>query len=112
MSNVAESASCTGPKRKKLWIKYHKEVSSQEFVAKWKEFACEIGVRVTALFFQHITDDLFNAILKEKIQYTRNNDINELPDLAYEEQSAVHYVGGYVLGLRRLCRHNFGHNGH
>ena len=64
LSNVAESASCTGPKRDKLLIKYHKEVSSQEFVTKWKEFACEIGVRVTALFFQHITDDLFNAILK------------------------------------------------
>ena len=87
-------------KEKKLWIKYHKEVSSLDFVAKWKEFACEIRVQVTALFFQHITDDVFNAILKEKFgvsQYTRDNDVNELPDLTYEEQNAVHYVGGYVL---------------
>ena len=109
LSNVAESASCTGPKREKLWIKYHKEVSSQEFVAKWEEFACEIGVRVTALFFQHITDDLFNVILKEKIgvsQYTRDNDIDELPDLAFEEQYVVHYVGSYVLHALKKSKGN------
>ena len=111
LSNVAESASSrsTGLKREKLWINYHKEVSSPDFVAKWKEFACEIGVRVTALFFQHITDDLFNAILKEKFgvsQYTRDNDVNELPDLTYEEQNAVHYVGGYVLHALKKSKVN------
>ena len=69
-------------------------MSSTDFAAKWKDFAHEIGVQVTALFFQHITDNLrINAIMKDKFgvsQHTCDND--DLPDLTYEEQNAVHYM--------------------
>lgn len=77
------------------------------FVAKWKEFSCKIGVQVTALFFQHITDDLFDVILNEKFGVSQcTNDNDELPDLTYEEQNAVHYIGGYVLHALKTSKGN------
>lgn len=107
LNNIVESGtSSTGLKREKLWINYHRKVSSPDFVAKWKEFACEIGVQVTSLFLQHITDDLFNVMLNEKFGVSQCTYDDELPDLTYEEQNAVHYVGGYVLHALKKSKGN------
>ena len=89
----------TGVKKEKLWINYHKTTSSSEFASQWKDFSREIGVTMTPLFYQHITDEVFNFLLKDEFGLSKPTTVEDeqIPRLTYEEENAVYYVGGYIL---------------
>lgn len=88
-----------GINREKLWVNYYKEISSNEFTSKWNDFCGKIKVTVMPLFYQHITDEIFEYLLKDEFDLNGPIGIeeNQTPPLTFEEENAVHFVGGYLL---------------
>ena len=85
-----------GINREKLWVNYHKETSSNEFASKWNNFCSKIKIVMTPLFYQHITDEVFEYLLQDEFDLNGPTGIEEgqTPHLTFEEENAV---GGYVL---------------
>lgn len=60
-------------------------------------------IHVTTFCFHHITDDVLTAILQFGNAECVCDDGDDLPELTYEKQNAVHYFGSYVFhGLKRV----------
>ena len=94
----AKKRNAEGINREKLWVNYHKETSFIEFTSKWNDFCSKIKVVMTPLFYQHITDEIFEYLIKDEFDLNGPNGFEEqTPHLTFEEENAVHFVGGYVL---------------
>ena len=61
---IAETAK-RSMNKEKLWINYHELTASKLFVTKWEAFLVECSVKVPPLLYQHITDELFEDIIKK-----------------------------------------------
>ena len=88
--------------KEKLWIKFHELTVSIAFAKKWEDFGVTLHVRtIPPLLYQHITDVLFEATIKECVSSaTSQSAIGGAIDtavLTYEEENAVYYIGGYVV---------------
>ena len=87
--------------KEKLWISYHELTSSKLFVTKWEAFLAGVGGKVPPLLYQHITDELFEDIIKKSFGLSSKLPASEsaanIEALSNEEENTIHYVGGYVL---------------
>lgn len=104
LTTVVESARCKtsgqNVDRETLWIKFHELTSSEDFVAKWEEFVKNVNTTVPPLLYQHLTDEIFEGIIKKFCGSPTSNDTAPEEDtvvLSNEEENAIHYVGGYVI---------------
>jgi len=97
LKKIVADACKRGINREKLWSSFHQKTSSEEFTTKWENFALQLGVRVSPLFYQHITDEIFNELIKNTFEVQTRTNILEKTTLSFEEENVVHYVGGYVL---------------
>ena len=88
----------------KLWNNYHRLTTSQVFKTNWEEFLGICDVDKEPMIYQHITNETFTKLIEQSVQSKdivseqndeQNND--EEPSLAYEEENAVNYVGGFVI---------------
>ena len=88
--------------KEKLWITYHELTSSKLFMTKWEMFLANVNEMVPPLLYQHITDELFEDVIKKSIDSEapvsdHENSMNDVITLNDEEENAIHYVGGYVI---------------
>ena len=95
--------------KEKLWIKFHELTASTEFANKWETFASKLGIgTVSPLLYQHITDVIFESIIKESMNISTVGFTGAMQDcgLTFEEESAIHYVGGYVIRQLKIDKAN------
>ena len=84
----------------KLRSKYHQLTTFEAFNGKWINFLGLLKVDKEPLFYQHVTDEMFEMRIKEIV-----NSSTPQPEvcsedsgmLTFEEENAVRYVGGYVI---------------
>ena len=87
----------------KLWSTFHQTTLSSSFEDKWAVFLISVGLEKDPLFYQHITDEIFNLLIKQRIKMPSQESQLEENDemfeemLTFEEENAVRYVGGYVI---------------
>ena len=99
---IAETAKHSMNKEK-LWISYHELTASELFVTKWEAFLVDCSGKVPPLLYQHITDELFEDIIKKSFGTSTKLPASEsaanVETLSNEEENAIyiHYVSGYVL---------------
>ena len=97
---IAETAKHSMNKEK-LWISYHELTASKLFVTRWEVFLVKCSEKVPPLLYQHITDELFEDIIKKSLGVSTKLPASEsatnVEALSNEEENAIHYVGGYVL---------------
>ena len=83
----------------KLWGIYHETTSSKFFREQWELFLDYAQQLKEPLFYQHITDVVFECLVKEAVVVPEagpgNDEHEEM--LTFEEENAVRYVGGYVI---------------
>ena len=78
-----------GINREELWVDYHKETPSSEFASKWNDFCGKLKAKaVTSLFYQHVTDEIFEFLLKEEFGLIKPSHIEEdqTSSLTFEEE--------------------------
>lgn len=92
-----------GINRDKLWVNYHNLISINEFSSKWNDFCDKMEVPMMPLLYQHITDEVFEFLLREEFEFVEPTGIEEeqVISLTYEEENAVHFIGGYVLRVMK-----------
>ena len=82
----------------RLWSTYHQLCISGTFEANWEHFLTGAKLCKEPIFYQYITDQTFEALIKNKL--STKDQIGSSGDqekLTFEEENAVRYVG------RRLC---------
>ena len=82
-----------------MWEKYHQIRSSDQFVARWKQFLQLSGARASPTLFQHITDIIFNHLIEKHFPTCTTpatQSTEDIPSLDYNERNAVRYISGYI----------------
>ena len=85
--------------QEKLWSTFHQTTLSPSFEEKWETYLISVGLAKEPLFYQHITDEVFNLLIKQNIKIPDKECMLEEYEqmLTFEEENAVRYVGGYIL---------------
>jgi len=65
---------------------------------KWESFLTHEDQLKEPIFYQHISDEIFERLIKETVTSPEESEVTEDYDelLTFEEENAVHYVGGYI----------------
>ena len=71
--------------------------SSKQFCGKWREYLELLNLINEPLFYQHLTLTLFDWILSDKFKNDARRSETSAVEFTYEEESAIRYVGGYVI---------------
>ena len=112
VKSVQDSTSAQRFNREKLWIKFHELTISIEFAKKWESFASNLSIdTVSPLLYQHVTDVIFESIIRESLSmspvaHTTSTEATQDAGLTFEEENALHYVGGYVIRELKLDKAN------
>jgi len=73
------------------------------FTSHWKEFISAVGVNTTPLLYQHVTDEIFNRLIKKPFGLHQDKDKqDEKSVLSSEHEDTIHYVGGYILHKMKI----------
>ena len=85
--------------QEKLWSTFQQTTLSSSFEEKWETYLISVGLDKEPLFYQHITDEVFNLLIKQNIKIPDKECMLEECEemLTFEEENAVRYVGGYIL---------------
>ena len=78
--------------QEKLWSTFHQITLSSSFEEKWEMYLISVGLTKEPLFYQHITDEVFNLLIKQNIKIPDKECMLE-EMLTFEEENAVRYVG-------------------
>ena len=79
--------------KEKLWIKFHELTASTEFANEWETFTSKLGIgTLSPLLYQHITDVIFESIIKESISsstvgFSTSTGATQDCGLTFEEES-------------------------
>ena len=82
--------------QEKLWNKYHMIISSESFKISWETFLSDLQLEKEPVFYQHVTDETFDILIKKAVVPIAAPMTNSPVSLTYEEENAVRYVGGYI----------------
>ena len=77
----------------KMWEQYYVLRSTDEFADNWAAFLLSSGVKPSPTLYQHITDSVFNHLIKEHyiMEHTQDQDTGT-PTLDYNAKSALRYI--------------------
>ena len=81
--------------KEKLWTEFYQLQTSVLFREKWKSVL--VRIITESNFFQSYTSILFDNILKMKFPVDKASAEARARPSSYEEENAIHYVGGYVV---------------
>ena len=71
--------------------------TSEEFLTAWEKLMLlTLKKPASPIFFQHVTDNIFKQLVKQKYPLPEIS-APQLPPLNFEEENAVHYAAGYVI---------------
>ena len=85
--------------REKMWGAYHCIRTSPTFACLWREFLQRAKIQVLPIFYQSLTDILFQRRIEFYFPISKHSDKGEAEDsvLTFEEENAIRYAAGYVL---------------
>ena len=93
--------------RDKMWRDFFILRSSDEFVTRWKTFLRASELSETPVFYQHVTDLVFRALLKQYCARATAG-ARESISISPTEANALRYAAGYVCrtisGRLRKCK--------
>ena len=93
---VCSIQSCV-TQRSKMWGLLLQTRTSEEFLTAWEKLMLLTLKKPTSpIFFQHVTDNIFKQLVKQKYPLPKIS-APQLPPLNFEEENAVHYAAGYVI---------------
>ena len=87
--------------QEKLWSKYHETTSSDDFKKSWEKFLTVLQLDQEPMFYQHVTDETFDMLIKKAVVLAEEVPTNDTKPLTFEEENATRYVGGYVVRVLR-----------
>ena len=88
--------------RERMWATYHNIRVSKEFASLWETFLQECGLCVIPIFYQSVTDKLFEKRIEFHCPVAATGPESECDGtLTYEEENAIRYAAGYVLRSAR-----------
>lgn len=80
-----------------LWPKLYQLQISTSFEERWTSYLTSINIPVEPIFFQHYTRIIFDNLVEQKIPNREEATLSSCSPLTFEEENAIHYVGGYVI---------------
>lgn len=84
--------------KERLWRNFQKLASSDDFTLKWSSFLEQLQLSDEPLFYQILTDEFFDQLLRKQLAPSANQgETEECLELTFEEENAIRYVGGYVV---------------
>ena len=86
--------------KEKILTDFHKLRCSQCFENGWKSFLDTVKIQCNPLFYQHFTQEVFEKLLKLKLNPASESFCEEevyTARLTSDEENAVRFVSGYVL---------------
>ena len=86
--------------KERLWSEFHKLRLSEDFISHWKQFMTQIKLKPYPLFFQHVTQKVFESIINKKFALAltaSQNKPEEITRHTENEENALRYAAGYVL---------------
>ena len=94
--------------QEKLWSTFQQTTLSSSFEEKWATYLMSVGLAEEPLFYQHITDKVFNLLIKQNVTIPdKESMLEEYEDLlTFEEENAVQYVSGYILQVLKRQMHD------
>jgi hypothetical protein len=97
VAKIVEDVSGSSLNREKMWTNFHCLRSSREFRGKWETFLRALQMPTCPIFYQHVTANVMEQIIKQKLPVTNSSTSSQSTSLTYEEENAIRYVGGYVI---------------
>ena len=88
-----------------LWKKFYTFRSSEEFNSKWRSFLVKLCLDPDPLFYQHVTQELFETIIGKKLAIKEVVSTQSTEGLTIEEENVVRYIGGYVIRMVKKNLH-------
>ena len=84
--------------RERMWGAYHSIRTSQVFKCLWTAFLKELNIDVTPIFYQSLTDRLFQKRVEFhfRVQDSAVESVGEECTFTFEEENAIRYAAGYV----------------
>lgn len=89
-----------------LWQKFHSFRSSEECCRKWKSILSEVDLTPYPMFYQHMTQELFELIIGKKLKIKETVSTESTVTLSTEEENVVRYIGGYVIRMLKKALHS------
>ena len=102
---IDDTLGCGKTDSEKIWSNFHKIRSSQEYITKWRSYLLNINFTTKPIFYQHITLELFEQLLCQKLQEQDKSTADRNIIISYEEENAVRYMAGYV--IRKLNKKHY-----
>ena len=83
--------------KEKMWERYYMLRATNEFADKWASFLRRSGAKSSQALYQHITNIIFNHLIKEHFS-TTSEPTRDLytPTLDYNEKNALCFISGYI----------------
>ena len=81
------------------WQKFYSFRSSEECCCKWKLFLCEVDLQPYPMFYQHVTQELFEQIIGKRLKVKKTVNSENTVTVSTEEENVVRYIGGYVIRM-------------
>ena len=85
--------------RERMWGMYYSIRTSQTFTFLWSTFLQQSNSQATSLFYQSVTDKLFEKRIEFHFPISSSSESVEvdMSTLTFEEENALRYAAGYVL---------------
>ncbi len=86
--------------KEKMWEKYYKLCSSEDFRTSWTQFIqSSIGFLGNPIYYQFVTKAILEEIIKIQfpVIHSYSPNATEQVSLDFQERNALRYVGGYLL---------------
>jgi len=85
----------------RLWSMYHQLSISKSFQETWEKYLSSHNLKKEPMLYQHITDELFDLLIKEHVtsNFNLQGNVTQETDvpLSFEEENTVRYIGGYLV---------------
>ena len=92
-----------------MWSEFHKLRSADPYCKKWRDYLLSVNCQPNPAFYQHITMEIFEQILKEELQKLQEEKYPEtdrnIVSITHDKENAIRYMAGYVLCKLRKKQH-------
>lgn len=92
--------------KERVWSKYHELRTSDNFQSKWSQFLTANCLSMEPLFYQQVSVFIFSKLVKDAKKLPVVSNPEEVPVLTYEQENALRYTGGYIVGALKKKNKN------
>ena len=93
----------------KMWSEFHKLLSADTYCKKWRDYLSSVNCQPNPEFYQRVTIEFFEQILKGELQKLQDEMCPEadrdVVSITHDEENAIRYMAGYVLYKLKKKQH-------